>query len=102
MEKVLIGAACLGIIAGLALLVRAGVLIHRAVLGLTTEVRELRLTSRTRVATASMRSGAATEEHELRRLGRASSARRIVVGGDDDSQLNKELDRASHRGQVTE
>lgn len=40
-----------------------------------------------------VQSGAVSDEQKLERLGRASTAigRRIVVGGDDDSQLNKDL-----------
>jgi hypothetical protein len=59
----------------------------------TAETKSLRLKSRARIATASVQSGAVSEEQQLRRLGRASQARRIVVGGDDDSQLNQELNQ---------
>lgn len=57
----------------------------------TEEVRTLRLDSRTRISEYSVRSGAVTEEQQLRRLGRASVGRRVVVGGDPNSQLTKDL-----------
>lgn len=63
----------------------------------TAETRELRLMSRTRISTISTQSGATTEEQILRRLGRASTGRRIVVGGDRDSQLHKDLTTAEER-----
>lgn len=55
------------------------------------EIQELRLKSRARVGQTGIQSGAVTQEQKLRRLGRASVGRRIVVGGDDDSQLKKDL-----------
>lgn len=62
------------------------------------EVKALKLQNRTRIRQASTRTGAVTEEQQLRRLGRASAARRVVVGGDGDSDLNKALERQSLRG----
>lgn len=59
----------------------------------TDEVQDLRLTSRARISTAVMRSGEVSEERKLTRLGRASKARRVVIGGDDDSQLSSDLRR---------
>lgn len=64
------------------------------------EVRELRLTSRARVSKASMQSGEVSHEQKLVRLGRASTGRRIVVGGDDDSQLNKNLSTTTNPAMV--
>lgn len=61
----------------------------------TLEVKELRLKSRARVGQASMRSGAADEVDQLNRLGRASVAQRVVVGGDDDSTQKKNLKKAT-------
>jgi hypothetical protein len=63
----------------------------------TEEVRELRLTSRTRISEVSVRSGAVTDEMVMRRLGRASVGRRVVVGGDPGSQLNKDLTTLEER-----
>lgn len=73
------------------LLAVVGVLldIKRGILDNVAEVRELRLTSRTRVAKASVATGVADGEAQLRRLGRVSQSRRVVFGGDDDSQLHK-------------
>jgi hypothetical protein len=55
------------------------------------ELRDLRLTSRTRISDAAVRSGPLSEERLLTRLGRASKSSRVVVGGDADSQLNQDL-----------
>lgn len=62
-----------------------------------TEVRKLvrlSLNPRTRISQIAPQSGATTEEQVLSRLGRASAARRVVVGGDSDSKLNLDLDRS--------
>jgi hypothetical protein len=56
-----------------------------------TDVSTVRLKLSTRVSRVSMQSGAVSDEQQLQRLGRASVGRRIVVGGDDDSQLNRDL-----------
>lgn len=50
------------------------------------ELQKLRLTSRARVKTMKVRSGARTEVEELARMGRATRAKRVVVGGDPDSR----------------
>ncbi len=55
------------------------------------EVRDLRLTSRTRVRRAKVQTGVPSREEKLVRLGRSSASTRLVVGGDDDSQLNRIL-----------
>lgn len=55
------------------------------------EVSEAKTFFRSRVSRASMQSGATSPERELTRLGRASAARRVVVGGDPDSQLHADL-----------
>ena len=71
----------------------------RAMESLTEEVRDLRLTSRTRISTAAIRNGPQSEEVELVRLGRASAGKRKVFGGEEDSLLNQRLERGSVRGQ---
>lgn len=71
----------------------------RALLGLREEVQSLRVTSRTRVSTLVADTPESKEIRTLRRLGRASVGRRVVVGGDDDSQLNRNLENGSLRGQ---
>lgn len=55
------------------------------------EIRGLRLTARTRIGQASMQSGVETEEQRLTHLGRTSASRRVVVGGEEESQLHKDL-----------
>lgn len=55
------------------------------------EVRNLRLKSRARVSEYGVQSGEVTQEQQLRRLGRSSFGRRIVVGGDDDSEQKQNL-----------
>lgn len=65
---------------------------------LTSEVRELRLTSRTRVSQALVRTGPVSEEAQLTRLGHASAARRVVVGGDDESPQKQRLVRQARVG----
>jgi hypothetical protein len=64
----------------------------------TQEVRELRLTSRTRIRDYSVQSGEVSAEQSLTRLGRASAAQRVVFGGDDDSDLHQDLVRQSKVG----
>lgn len=56
-----------------------------------TEVTGIRLNTSTRQSRASIQSGVEAPEKELVRLGRASRGRRVVVGGDPDSQLSQEL-----------
>lgn len=75
------------------LMVMLGVLfdMRRSAYDTVTEVRDLRLTSRTRVSRASVQSGVADPERKLVRLGRATKSRRVVVGGDGDSDLNRVL-----------
>ena len=65
--------------------------IRRDIQANTSATDQLRLDSRTRISQVSVRSGAVTEEQQLRRLGRASVGRRIVVGGDRDSQQYQNL-----------
>jgi hypothetical protein len=73
----------------------------RAMGSLEREVRDLRLVSRTRISTASVRTGSheSDEERELVRLGRASTGKRMVFGGEEDSDLHQRLTRGSARGQ---
>jgi hypothetical protein len=68
----------------------------RAMGSLEREVRDLRLVSRTRISTGSHESD---EERELVRLGRASTGKRMVFGGEEDSDLHQRLTRGSARGQ---
>lgn len=56
-------------------------------------VNEVRLATRTRQSKISVQSGPVTEEQKLKRLGRATVARRVVVGGDADSELHTNLSR---------
>lgn len=58
---------------------------------LLEEIKGLQLNPRTRIGTLAPRSGAVSQEQELTKLGRASAARRVVVGGDPDSRLNTDL-----------
>lgn len=51
----------------------------------------LSLNPRTRLGHIAPQSGPVSREQTLSRLGRASAARRVVVGGDDDSQLYHDL-----------
>lgn len=60
--------------------------------GRLDDIFRAQINPRTRIGgPVAIQSGAVSEEQELERLGRASHGRRIVVGGDDDSQLNKDL-----------
>jgi hypothetical protein len=85
-------AGCLVIITGLLLAIywRLGDLleynrtIYREVMGIKRQTFP-------RISRASMQSGKVSEEQHLARLGRASAARRVVVGGDADSQQYKNL-----------
>ena len=89
---IFIGAAALFLVATV-LLLRELKRLSSAVADNTAETRELRLTARTRVRTASVQSGPVTQEQSLVRLGRASAARRVIVGGDDDSQQKQDLQK---------
>lgn len=66
------------------------------------EIRNLRLVSRTRVKKASVQSGVADPEVQLSRLGRTTKSRRVVVGGDGDSDLNKVLSGFVSKGGTNE
>lgn len=59
------------------------------------ELTSLSLNPRTRISQASMQSGATTEEQTLAKLGRVSVAKRVVVGGDDDSVQKQTLMKAT-------
>lgn len=67
---------------------------------LETEMRALRLKSRARISTLSISpTDPRTQEIKtLQRLGRRSDAKRIVVGGEAESALNKDLERRWHSG----
>lgn len=62
------------------------------------ELTELRLTARTRIRDYGVQSGEVSQEQQLERLGRASAARRVVVGGDDDSPQKQALVRQTRQG----
>lgn len=82
----------------LAVLAQVGVEVRRLRRALETQTEatdKLRLDSRARVRTMSVRSGPATEERMLRRLGRATRGKRVVVGGEIDSLLHTSLSRRS-------
>jgi hypothetical protein len=57
------------------------------------ELKRLSLNPRTRISTIETQSGPVSEEKSGRRLGRASAAHRVVVGGDPDTQLYMDLNR---------
>jgi hypothetical protein len=83
--------ALLGVSAWLGVEIRK---MSRFVETLIQETRTLRLISRTRVKTISVRNGPVTEESRIRRLGRSSAAKRIVYGGDPESPLHTNLSRS--------
>lgn len=58
-----------------------------------TEIRELRLKARTRIAQADMTASPLSEEAQLARMGRSTRAKRVVVGGDEASELHTALTR---------
>lgn len=60
----------------------------------TQETRDLRLTSRTRIAQAKVRNTPVTDTQRLVRLGRDTQAKRVVVGGDPTSPLHTNLSRS--------
>lgn len=53
----------------------------------------LRLRTRTRQADLATRLKPETEEDVLTRVGRTTRAKRVVVGGDPDSELNQQMNR---------
>lgn len=56
------------------------------------DIFRAQLNPRTRIGGPfAIQSGAVSEDQEVQRLGRATVGRRIVVGGDDDSQLKRDL-----------
>lgn len=55
------------------------------------KLTSLSLNPRTRFSQASMQSGATVPEQELQRLAHASRAKRVVVGGDEDSEQYRQL-----------
>lgn len=55
------------------------------------ELRSLRLRSRARIRDASMQSGPVTKEQELIRAGRAAQGKRVVFGGEPDSEQSRRL-----------
>ena len=79
------------------LIVRALRSLEVAVQDVRDSVDNLRLNSRARVSTASVRNGSLTDEAALMRLGRATRARRVVVGGEEGSPLHTHLSRSIGR-----
>lgn len=61
------------------------------------ELHELRTTGRTRVGVTRIRNTVESDEAKLVRLGRSTRARRVVVGGDEDSPLRVNLMRSLKR-----
>src|SRR6478609_1129469 len=56
------------------------------------DIFRAQLNPRTRIGgPVKVQSGAVSDEQKLEELGRLSRGKRIVVGGDDDSQLNRDL-----------
>lgn len=56
------------------------------------DISRAQLNPRTRIGgPVRVQSGAVSDEQKLEKLGRVSTGHRIVVGGDDDSQLNRDL-----------
>lgn len=55
------------------------------------KIYQAQMNPRTRVTKAEVHTGMPDELKDLKQLGRASSARRTVVGGEVDSQLYRDL-----------
>lgn len=56
-----------------------------------TKLNDVSKQVHTRQSVVSVQSGPVTQEQQLARLGRHSVGRRVVVGGDEDSQLHQNL-----------
>lgn len=65
------------------------------------EVMNIKTQVFTRQNRASMQSGARTELQDLEQLGRVSRSNRVVVGGDDESQLHHDLSQSRQSSQST-
>jgi hypothetical protein len=63
---------------------------------LLRDIKKLQLNPRTRISTIEVQSGPVDEIQEGRRVARASVAKRVVVGGDSDSELNENLSRTAY------
>lgn len=57
------------------------------------KLTKLSLNPRTRIAQATMQSGARVPEQDLKQLAHTSRAKRVVVGGDEDSEQYRQLSR---------
>ena len=66
---------------------------------LLTKVRDLQLNPRTRMSTIQVQSGPISDDQEAHRVGRATAARRVVVGGEEESELNQNLHRQYSGGE---
>lgn len=81
---------------------------RESILTLVDEVRAIRISGRTRIASANTRNVPLTEEDRLRRafgdrrVSRASVGKRVVVGGDVDSELHRSLILSSLVGRASE
>lgn len=90
----IVAAVCLAL--GLIIALLCGVVhllskIERNTRDSLVEIRDLRLTSRARVKRARLKTGVPDEEDQLVRLGRVAQPRRVIFGGDNDSELNRVL-----------
>lgn len=65
--------------------------------GLVNELKRLSLNPRTRLTKAAMRSGVETEERQRQKLGHLTIGKRVVVGGENGSVLNQDLERSVRR-----
>ena len=83
-------AGILGVLVWLGVEIRG---LRLEVLSHTEATEKLRLDSRARVRTLSVQSGPVTDDQRLRRLGRSTRAKRVVVGGEVDSPLHTNLSK---------
>lgn len=58
---------------------------------LLEDVKKLQLNPRTRIAQAEMRNRVQSTEDVGKKVGRVAAPHRVVVGGDEESQLNTDL-----------
>jgi uncharacterized SAM-binding protein YcdF (DUF218 family) len=84
-----------------ALVISLVVRLNKNIVENTEELRSLRLDSRARVKTVAMRTGADPEAprlRQLRRLGRQTQGKRIVVGGEPEAEQHQALSRQVRSG----
>lgn len=58
-----------------------------------SEIVQHQLNPRTRISTIGVQSGPITDDQTAARVGRATSSRRVIVGGDPESELSQSLGR---------